>query len=193
MVFRLMIVHCVGTNRLHQGPLVVIDLYFYRRKIFPPYCPAPSSSMRGADCGFAILSLRLAEPVLIRPQFSATAVSAIVVSSVSPLWWNHHRGISARCAISTALMVSVRDPIWFTLPDGIGNIFFNAFCWVVFKVQKDHPPVEFFLPVAQLFFLQPTSHLRHSVQYWRSDIFAPVQQNSTISSEESFSPSDFWI
>ena len=43
--------------------------------------------MRSSWLYFAIRSLREAEPVLIMPQFVATARSAIVASSVSPERW----------------------------------------------------------------------------------------------------------
>jgi capsular polysaccharide export protein len=46
-----------------------------------------SSSMRRSWLYFAILSERLIEPVLIWPQFVATAMSAMVLSSVSPERW----------------------------------------------------------------------------------------------------------
>ena len=46
-----------------------------------------SSSMRRSWLYFATRSVRDAEPVLIWPQLVATARSAIVTSSVSPLRW----------------------------------------------------------------------------------------------------------
>ncbi len=52
---------------------------------FGKYAVLPnSSSIRNNWLYFAILSLREAEPVLICPVLSATAKSAIVLSSVSP-------------------------------------------------------------------------------------------------------------
>src|SRR5206468_2330795 len=58
-------------------------------KTLPPYCAAsPScSSIRRSWLYLAIRSLRDALPVLIWPVLSATAKSAIVASSVSPLRW----------------------------------------------------------------------------------------------------------
>src|SRR5690606_27580938 len=47
-----------------------------------------SSSIRNSWLYFAILSEREAEPVLIWPQFNATAKSAMVASSVSPERWD---------------------------------------------------------------------------------------------------------
>ena len=46
-----------------------------------------SSSMRSNWLYFAIRSLRLSEPVLICPLLVATAISAMVASSVSPERW----------------------------------------------------------------------------------------------------------
>ena len=43
--------------------------------------------MRSSWLYLAMRSVRLAEPVLIWPAFVATAMSAMVVSSVSPLRW----------------------------------------------------------------------------------------------------------
>ena len=54
------------------------------------------------------------EPVFICPAFTATAISAIVVSSVSPERWDIMVAYPARLAVSTVLKVSVRVPIWFT-------------------------------------------------------------------------------
>ncbi|OQA09946.1 MAG: hypothetical protein BWY67_01245 [Bacteroidetes bacterium ADurb.Bin397] len=64
---------------------------------------------------FAILSDREAEPVLICPVFKATAKSAIVLSSVSPERWLIMVVKEFILAMSTELIVSVNDPIWFTL------------------------------------------------------------------------------
>ena len=63
---------------------------FYSPKIdLPKYVAASpsSSSMRSNWLYLATLSERLAEPVLIWPVLSATARSAMVVSSVSPERW----------------------------------------------------------------------------------------------------------
>ena len=62
-------------------PFVVI-------KILPLLVAIPqSSSSYSQKTGyiFATLSVRLGAPVFICPAFTATAISAIVVSSVSPL------------------------------------------------------------------------------------------------------------
>ena len=56
-----------------------------------------------------------AEPVLICPVFKATAKSAMVVSSVSPLRWLITAVYPFLYARFTALIVSVSEPIWFTL------------------------------------------------------------------------------
>src|SRR3954465_12397110 len=55
----------------------------------PPYVArSPScSSMRMSWLYLATRSLRAGAPVLICPQLVATAMSAIVLSSVSPLRW----------------------------------------------------------------------------------------------------------
>src|SRR5262245_11693181 len=54
-----------------------------------PYRAAPprSSSIRSSWLYLAMRSVRLAEPVLIWPALVATAMSAMLVSSVSPLRW----------------------------------------------------------------------------------------------------------
>ena len=54
-------------------------------------------------------------PVLICPQLVATARSAIVVSSVSPLRWLITAVYAWRVASSTVSSVSVSVPIWLTL------------------------------------------------------------------------------
>ena len=56
-------------------------------------------------------SVRLALPVLIWPAFVATAMSEIVVSSVSPLRWLMIVVNRFRLANSIASNVSVRLPI----------------------------------------------------------------------------------
>ena len=56
-----------------------------------------------------------AEPVLICPTPVATAKSAMVVSSVSPLRWLMTAVQPARFAILIASKVSVSVPIWFSL------------------------------------------------------------------------------
>ena len=54
-------------------------------------------------------------PVLIWPALVATAMSAMVVSSVSPDRWDTTDVYPARVAISIASKVSVSVPIWLTL------------------------------------------------------------------------------
>ena len=56
-----------------------------------------------------------AQPVLIWPALVATAMSAMVVSSVSPLRWLMIGVNLFRFASSMASSVSVSVPIWFTL------------------------------------------------------------------------------
>ena len=82
--------------------------------------------MRSSWLYLAMRSVRLAEPVLICPQFVATAMSAIVVSSVSPLRWLMIAVNLFRFASSIASSVSVSVPIWFTftrmlLPHPLGD------------------------------------------------------------------------
>lgn len=60
-------------------------------------------------------SLRAGAPVLIWPLPTATARSAMVVSSVSPERWLIMVRYPLLCANVTASRVSVRVPIWFTL------------------------------------------------------------------------------
>ena len=77
---------------------------------------------------FATLSVLHGAPVLICPAFTATAISAIVVSSVSP----------ERCEITVVYPfslanwivsnVSVKEPIWF----GLINILFATFDFIPF-------------------------------------------------------------
>ncbi len=56
-----------------------------RTFLYPYTAFAPSSSsMRSSWLYFAMRSVRLIDPVLICPEFVATAMSAIVASSVSP-------------------------------------------------------------------------------------------------------------
>src|SRR5262249_54246764 len=69
------------------------------------------SSMRSSWLYLAIRSLREAEPVLIWPQFVATARSAIVVSSVSPERCETTLAYEAERAISIVSSVSVKVPI----------------------------------------------------------------------------------
>lgn len=77
-------------------------------------------------------SLRLREPVLICPLLVATAMSAMVESSVSPERWEVTVVYPWRCAISMASNVSLSEPIWFTLmrmelPGSHGDAFLQEF------------------------------------------------------------------
>ena len=71
--------------------------------------------MRSSWLYLAMRSVRLAEPVLIWPALVATAMSAMVVSSVSPLRWLMIVVKPLRRASSMASSVSVSVPIWLTL------------------------------------------------------------------------------
>ena len=71
--------------------------------------------MRSSWLYFATRSDRAGAPVLIWPQFVATARSAIVVSSVSPERWLIMQRKPLRWARSTESRVSVSEPIWLTL------------------------------------------------------------------------------
>ena len=71
--------------------------------------------MRSSWLYLAMRSVRLAEPVLIWPALVATAMSAMVVSSVSPLRWLMMVVKPLRWASSMASSVSVSVPIWLTL------------------------------------------------------------------------------
>src|SRR5690606_38533584 len=73
-----------------------------------------SSSMSSSRLYFAVRSLRLAEPVLIWPAFTATARSEMKVSSVSPERWLITFRKPAARASSIASSASVSVPIWFT-------------------------------------------------------------------------------
>src|SRR5438105_15492113 len=66
------------------------DIDYFPNLIFPFGYTAENpnnSSTRSNWLYFAMRSVRLALPVLICPQLSATAKSEMVVSSVSPLRW----------------------------------------------------------------------------------------------------------
>jgi enolase len=67
--------------------------------------------MRSSWLYLAILSVRDIEPVLICPAFVATAMSAIVVSSVSPERCEITDAKPARFARATASIVSVEDGV----------------------------------------------------------------------------------
>ena len=60
---------------------------------------------------FAVRSLRQGAPALICVQPSATARSAMVLSSVSPERWDRTAAQPAACAARTASTVSVSVPI----------------------------------------------------------------------------------
>ena len=64
---------------------------------------------------FATRSVRQGAPVLICPAFTATARSAIKVSSVSPDRWEMMVLYPLRLARSMACRVSVKVPIWLGL------------------------------------------------------------------------------
>ncbi len=70
--------------------------------------------MRSSWLYLATRSLRAGAPVLIWPLPTATARSAIVVSSVSPLRWLIIVRYPLLCASATASSVSVSVPIWLT-------------------------------------------------------------------------------
>ena len=70
--------------------------------------------MRSSWLYLATRSLRAGAPVLIWPQFVATARSAIVVSSVSPERCDMTAVYDDRVARATVSSVSVSVPIWFT-------------------------------------------------------------------------------
>ena len=70
--------------------------------------------MRSNSLYFATRSVRLIEPVFICPVPKPTAKCAMVVSSVSPERCDMTARQPAICAMSTAAMVSVSVPIWFS-------------------------------------------------------------------------------
>ncbi len=67
--------------------------------------------MRSSWLYLAIRSLRLVDPVLIWPALVATAMSAMVASSVSPLRWLMIVVYLLRLASSMVSRVSVNVPI----------------------------------------------------------------------------------
>src|SRR4030095_3042446 len=112
---------------LQEDPHLLVLIHFYHQEaychpfinllLFPGNIPTlpRASSILNNWLYLAILSNREADPVLICPVFSATARSAIFVSSVSPLRWLIIVVNELFFASSTELMVSLRLPIWFTL------------------------------------------------------------------------------
>ena len=79
------------TNKISVGVIIIYVLYM------PYFALSPSSSwIRNNWLYFAMRSVRDIEPVLICPALVATAKSAIVVSSVSPL----------RCEMTTPYFAS---------------------------------------------------------------------------------------
>src|SRR5439155_10198781 len=80
---------CRRKKTLWQAGGLPHDYLYFAKSIGPPYNAAvsSSSSIRKSWLYLAIRSVRDAEPVLICPVFIATARSAIVASSVSPLRW----------------------------------------------------------------------------------------------------------
>ena len=96
--------------------LYLIAHYPFLILLYPYMALFPSSSsMRSSWLYLAMRSERLKEPVLICPLLVATAMSAMVESSVSPERCEVTVVYPWRCAISMAFRVSVREPIWFTL------------------------------------------------------------------------------
>src|SRR5207247_5944897 len=75
---------------------------------------ARSSSMRSSWLYLATRSDRAGAPVLICPQLVATAMSAMVASSVSPERCERIAEYPLRIASCTASNVSVSVPIWLT-------------------------------------------------------------------------------
>ena len=77
--------HAAGSRapRLRTDPTCPPREIHYLRVPSAPFAPS-SSAMRSSWLYFALRSLRHGAPVLIWPQFVATAMSAIVESSVSP-------------------------------------------------------------------------------------------------------------
>lgn len=69
--------------------------------------------MRSRRLYFAVRSLRHGAPDLMNPAFTATAISAMLVSSVSPERCDMTIFMPFSFASSTAASVSVSVPIWF--------------------------------------------------------------------------------
>ena len=117
-----------------QKFLIHIWLIFY---FFNPSLPrniatSPSSSSMFSNLlYFATLSVLQGAPVFICPAFVATATSAIVVSSVSPLLCDTIAVYPFFLASSIASNVSVSVPIWFNL---INILFATA---AIFYTLKD--------------------------------------------------------
>ena len=74
-----------------------------------------ASAIRNNSLYLATRSVRDSDPVLIWPQPRPTAKWLIVVSSVSPERWLMTVRQPAFCAILTAWIVLVSEPIWFGL------------------------------------------------------------------------------
>ena len=69
-----------------SGPLILFSYFRLKKASLPRYCATSpsSSSMRRSWLYLATRSVRLGAPVLIWPALRATAMSAMVASSVSP-------------------------------------------------------------------------------------------------------------
>src|SRR5215217_2782613 len=103
--------HPTPTVRMWPSRYDSADLVFNAPRPRKRALGPSSSSIRSSWLYFASRSERDSEPVLICPQFVATARSAMVASSVSPERCDITHAYPARWAVSTASSVSVRVPI----------------------------------------------------------------------------------
>ena len=117
-----------------------------------------SSSILRSWLYFAILSDLDKEPVLICPTFNPTAISDIVVSSVSPDLWDTTAVHPESLAKFIASMVSVNVPIWLGLIRIEFALFsFIALCKYLRLVTNKSSPTSWHLsPIELVNKLQPS-------------------------------------
>ena len=106
----------------------------------------------------ATLSVLQGAPVLICPAFVATATSANVVSSVSPLLWETTAVYPFFLASSIASNVSVNVPIWFNFINIEFDVFKSIpFCnLLIFVTNKSSPTNWTLSPILSVIFLNPS-------------------------------------
>src|SRR5258708_4373456 len=142
-------------------------------------------------------SVRLAEPVLIWQVPSATARSAIVVSSVSPLRRLMTDVYPLRCANSTAEIVSDNDPIWLTLTRMLLATPSSIPCCkrLTFVTNRSSPTSCTFSPSARVSFFHPFQSSSEQPSSIEQIGYLAAQPSSsfTISSLPSDLPSNLYV
>src|SRR6476646_7617761 len=132
----------------------------YLETIHSPYRAndPSSSSIRRSWLYLAIRSCRLALPVLICPALVATAMSEMVVSSVSPERWLMTVVNLFRLASSIASNVSVRLPIWLTFTRMLfpQPFLIPSSSRLTFVTNRSSPPSWIFAPNSAVNFFHPS-------------------------------------